>query len=118
MCSVLCTMRFHALIRAKADPRRASVRRDLAKYARSVGASRQLLKAAMPGLATLSYPALVVWAAEDRVMPISTGRELAAAIPSARFVEIKDSYTLVPIDQPTRLSQEIRLFISSDRTAG
>jgi pimeloyl-ACP methyl ester carboxylesterase len=36
------------------------------------------------GLAALSCPALVVWATEDRVMPIATGRELAAAIPTCR----------------------------------
>jgi pimeloyl-ACP methyl ester carboxylesterase len=93
----------------------SGVRRDLAKYARSVRASRQVLKAAMNGLATLSCPALVVWAAEDRVMPLATGRELAAAIPSSRFVEIEDSYTLVALDQPARLAREIRLFASSQR---
>jgi len=91
------------------------VRRDLAKYTRSVRASRQVLKAAMKGLASLSCPALVVWAADDRVMPIATGRELAAGIPSSRFVEIEDSYTLVPLDQPARLAREIRLFVSSRR---
>lgn len=91
------------------------IRRDLAKYARSVRASRLVLKAAMKDLATLSCPALVVWAAEDRVMPIATGRELAAGIPSSRFVEIDDSYTLVPLDQPARLAREVRLFASGQR---
>ena len=90
----------------------SGVRRDLAKYARSVRASRQVLKAAMKGLSTLSCPALVVWATEDRVMPIATGRGLAATIPSARFVEIDDSYTLIPLDQPVRLAQQIMLFIA------
>lgn len=93
----------------------SGVRRDLAKYARSVRASRQVLKAATKGLATLSCPALVVWAAEDRVMPLATGRELAAAIPSSCFVEIEDSYTLVPLDQPARLARQIRLFVTSQR---
>ena len=91
----------------------SGVRRDLAKYAGSVRASRQQLRAATTGLATLSCPALVVWAAEDRVMPIATGRELARNIPSCRFVEIEDSYTLIPLDQPARLAQEIRLFVTS-----
>jgi len=48
-------------------------------------------------------------------MPLATGRELAAAIPSSRFVEIEDSYTLVALDQPARLAREIRLFASSQR---
>lgn len=93
----------------------SGVRRDLAKYARSVRASRLVLKAAMKGLATLSCPALVVWAAEDRVMPLTTGRELAAGIPSSRFVEIEDSYTLIPLDQPARLAREVRSFVSGQR---
>ena len=93
----------------------SGVRRDLAKYARSVRASRLVLKAAMKDLSTLSCPALVVWAAEDRVMPIATGRELAAGIPTSRFVEIEDSYTLVPLDQPARLAREIRSFVSGQR---
>jgi len=43
---------------------------------------------------------LVVWAAGDRVMPPERGRRLAALLPQGRLVEVDDSYTLIPLDQP------------------
>jgi len=52
-----------------------------------------------------------VWAAQDRVMPPEHGRRLADLLPDARLVEIEDSYTLVPLDQPARLATEIRRFL-------
>jgi len=49
-------------------------------------------------------PTLVAWAAEDRVMPPSHGRRLAELMPQARLVEIADSHTLIPEDQPAVLT--------------
>jgi pimeloyl-ACP methyl ester carboxylesterase len=57
-------------------------------------------------------PVLVAWAAEDRVMPREHGPRLAALFPDARLVEIPDSYTLVPEDQPGPLAQAIREFVA------
>jgi pimeloyl-ACP methyl ester carboxylesterase len=45
-------------------------------------------------------PTLVVSAAHDRIAPPAFGRELAAAIPGARFVEIADAGHAVPIQCP------------------
>jgi pimeloyl-ACP methyl ester carboxylesterase len=42
----------------------------------------------------------VVWAAEDRVMPPEHGRGLAQLLPDARLIEVEDTYTLIPEDQP------------------
>jgi pimeloyl-ACP methyl ester carboxylesterase len=56
-------------------------------------------------------PALVVWAAEDRLMPPEHGRRLAELLPDARLVEIDDSYTLIPEDQPGELARSIREFV-------
>jgi pimeloyl-ACP methyl ester carboxylesterase len=56
-------------------------------------------------------PALVVWAAEDRVMPPEHGRRLAELLPDARLVEVADSYTLVPLDQPASLAGAVRDFV-------
>ena len=56
-------------------------------------------------------PALVVWASEDRVMPPEHGRRLAELLPHGRLVEIDDSYTLIPLDQPNRLAAAIRSFV-------
>jgi len=54
---------------------------------------------------------LVVWAADDRLMPIASGRRLADAFPNSRFVEVAGSYTLVTEDQPAELSAHLREFI-------
>ena len=56
-------------------------------------------------------PALIVWATEDRVMPPEHGRRLAELLPNARLIEIPDSYTLIPEDQPSELANAIRQFI-------
>ncbi len=66
---------------------------------------------ATAALPSFHRPALVVWAAEDRVMPPEHGRRLADLLPDSRLVEIADSYTLVPLDQPAELSAAIRNFV-------
>lgn len=88
------------------------IRRDLARYLRA--AKKGDMLAAAEGLRTFDRPALVVWAAEDRVMPREHGRRLAELLPHGRLVEIADSYTLIPEDQPGQLARAIRQFIRSD----
>jgi pimeloyl-ACP methyl ester carboxylesterase len=68
-------------------------------------------------LARFNRPALVVWASEDRLMPPEHGRRLAELLPDARLVEIADSYTLMPEDQPHELVRCIREFVRGDRLA-
>jgi pimeloyl-ACP methyl ester carboxylesterase len=43
-------------------------------------------------------------------MPPEHGRRLARLLPHARLVEVADSYTLIPLDQPQRIAQLIREF--------
>jgi pimeloyl-ACP methyl ester carboxylesterase len=38
------------------------------------------------------------------------GRRLAELLPQGRLIEVDDSYTLIPLDQPARLAQTIREF--------
>jgi pimeloyl-ACP methyl ester carboxylesterase len=45
-------------------------------------------------------------------LPREHGARLAALFPDARLVEIDDSYTLIPEDQPKRLARAIREFLS------
>ncbi len=80
----------------------AAIRRDLAKYARGAKGVRDEFCAATERLRSFDRPALVIWAAEDRVMPIEHGRRLAELLPKGRLVSIADSYTLIPEDQPRR----------------
>jgi pimeloyl-ACP methyl ester carboxylesterase len=86
------------------------IRRDLTKYLRA--AKRSDMLAAAEGLRSFDRPALVVWAKEDRVMPTEHGRRFASLLPHARLVEISDSYTLIPEDQPGPLATCIREFIA------
>jgi pimeloyl-ACP methyl ester carboxylesterase len=59
-------------------------------------------------------PVLVVWAAEDRVMPPEHGPRLADLFPRGGLVEISDSYTLIPEDQSAKLAAQIREFVSTE----
>ena len=44
-------------------------------------------------------------------MPPEHGRRLAGMLPQGRLVEIADSYTLIPEDQPVELARAIRVFV-------
>ncbi len=89
---------------------RSEIRRDAVRMLRAAAADTRFLLAAAERLADFSRPALVVWASQDRVMPPEHGRRLAKLLPQGRLVEIDDSYTLIPLDQPVRLAQVIREF--------
>jgi pimeloyl-ACP methyl ester carboxylesterase len=90
-----------------------AIRRDLRKYAGDTRQGRQQLAKANSRLSGFGKPVLVVWAAEDKVMPIQAGRRLAESFPHSRFVEIPDSRTLLPIDQPRALADAIATFVSN-----
>jgi pimeloyl-ACP methyl ester carboxylesterase len=87
------------------------IRRDAVRVLRAVAAEPQLMLDAARCLPSFDRPALVVWASQDRVMPPEHGRRLAELLPQGRLVEIPDSYTLIPQDQPAKLAQIIRDFM-------
>jgi pimeloyl-ACP methyl ester carboxylesterase len=87
------------------------IRRDAVRVLRAVAAEPQLMLDAARCLPSFDRPALVVWASQDRVMPAEHGRRLAELLPQGRLVEIPDSYTLIPQDQPAELAQIIRDFM-------
>src|SRR5260221_6786417 len=84
-------------------------RRDLTKYVQTLDKGDML--AAAERLRHFDRPALVVWAPEGRVNPREHGRRLAELLPHGRLIEIADSYTLIPEDQPGELARAIRQFI-------
>jgi pimeloyl-ACP methyl ester carboxylesterase len=86
------------------------IRRDAVRMLRAAASDTGLLLAAAERLPGFDRPALVVWANEDRVMPPEHGRRLAELLPLGRLVEIADSYTLIPLDQPAALAELIRDF--------
>jgi pimeloyl-ACP methyl ester carboxylesterase len=92
--------------------RSAAIRRDLKKYVSGVKQAKEQLLAATERLAAFERPVMIAWPPEDRVMPIEHGRRLADMLPRGHLVEIPDSYTLIPEDQPALLAAHIRGFIA------
>ena len=86
-----------------------AIRRDTVRMLRAIDG--RAVAEATAALPSFHRPGLVVWAAEDRVMPPEHGRRLADLLPDSRLVEIADSYTLVPLDQPAALAGTIRDFV-------
>ncbi|MPZ93463.1 MAG: alpha/beta fold hydrolase [Propionibacteriales bacterium] len=75
------------------------------------------LLAAAPSLRAFTGPALIVWATEDRVMPVDHATRLAEHLPNARVSLVEDSYTLMPLDQPQPLAGLIAAHIREAETA-
>ena len=92
------------------------IRRETVRMLRAMFADKRLLLRAAESLPAFDRPALVVWAADDRVMPPDHGRRLAGLLADARLREIPGSYTLIPLDQPAQLADAIREFTSSPTT--
>jgi pimeloyl-ACP methyl ester carboxylesterase len=87
------------------------IRRDIARYVRS--SDKGDLLVAAERLRTFDRPTLVIWASEDRVMPPEHGRRFAKLLPHAHLIEIADSYTFIPEDQPLKLASYIHEFIAN-----
>jgi pimeloyl-ACP methyl ester carboxylesterase len=89
------------------------IRRDYKKYAGDTKRGRRDLLAATDALKSFDRPVLVVWATEDRIMPLEHGRRLVEIFPNSHLVEIADSYTLIPEDQPTLLAAHLGAFAAA-----
>lgn len=87
-----------------------AIRRDFMKFAGGAPGKEQLLELA-EGQRKFTKPVLVVWADQDTMMPAEHGPRLAAHYPDARLEIVKDSSTLVPIDQPEVLAGLLRSFV-------
>lgn len=85
------------------------VRADVKRMMSQV--NRADLLAAAEDLRSFTGPALIAWAAEDRVMPVADATRLADHLPNARVSLVEDSYTLMPLDQPEQLAALVSEFI-------
>ncbi|HEY6760005.1 MAG TPA: alpha/beta hydrolase [Baekduia sp.] len=90
-----------------------AIRRDATRVLRAIGRDRRVLVDAAARLPRFDRPALVVWAAEDRVMPPDHGERLARLLPDARLVTLDDTSTLIPLDQPEALAAAIAEFAAT-----
>lgn len=87
------------------------VKRDLKKV--TTGMNKRYTLEAAEKLRSSELPVLLTWASGDRLFPLKYAQRLAADTPNARIVEIPDSATFVPLDQPQRLADEIASFVGA-----
>jgi len=84
------------------------VKHDLKKV--TIGMSKRYTLEAAEKLRTANLPLLLAWAPGDRVFPLKYAERLAGEVPDARIVQIPDSRTFVPLDQPQRLADAVAEF--------
>lgn len=87
-----------------------AIRRDVRRYAGDAMRGKHDLARASAALPSFEKPVLVVWDEEGAMMPNREGRRLAESFPNSTYLELPDCYTLIPIDQPAALADEIRKF--------
>lgn len=82
----------------------------LAHVLRGVIARQPSIASLAPTLATVAIPTLVVVGARDR-SSLAPSRDLAAALPAARLVEIPDAGHLVNLAQPAEFNAAVGAFL-------
>jgi pimeloyl-ACP methyl ester carboxylesterase len=85
------------------------VKRDLKKV--TIGMNKRYTLEAAEKLRGSDLPILFAWAPGDRVFPLKYAERLAGEVANAKIVQIPDSRTFVPFDQPQRLAEEIAAFV-------
>ncbi len=90
------------------------VRRDLLKHARAPF-DRADLTRATEALRAFTGDALVLWIADDTVMPHDHGRRFAELLPNGRLVELSDCYVLAMMDRPDVVANELAAFLGRTR---
>ncbi|MBV5243672.1 alpha/beta hydrolase [Mycolicibacterium sp. PAM1] len=88
-----------------------AIRRDLVKFAIGAPPRARLLEMSEQ-MRTFDRPVLVIWAREDRMMPLEHADRLVELYPDATKIVVDDSWTLIPEDQPAAMAQALRDFVS------
>ncbi|MFD1812494.1 alpha/beta fold hydrolase [Rhodococcus gannanensis] len=92
---------------ATRDP---EIRRDLVKFATGAPSKARLLEMS-ERMRSFDRPVLVVWAREDRMMPLAHADRLVELFPNASKIVVDDSWTLIPEDQPETMVEVLRTFV-------
>lgn len=87
------------------------VKRDAKKV--TAGMNKRYTLEAAEKLRGSDLPILLAWAPGDRFFPLSYAERLAAEAGNARIVQVPDSKTFVPLDQPGRLADLIAEFAAA-----
>ena len=64
-------------------------------------------------LGRITAPTLVVWGANDRLLPLAYGEAYATGIPGARLVVIDECGHLPPFEQPARFVEAVLKFLEA-----
>ena len=75
------------------------------------GASTEVVhRAGATLIESWTKPTLLIWSSEDPVFPLEHARRYADALPNAELVEIDDSYSFTPEDQPAAVADALASF--------
>ncbi len=85
--------------------RSRAVRRDLVTYATAPDFS--VIDEACQALTDFDGPTLLLWSRTDRMMPYAHAVAISQTLPRARLVTFEDGGSLLQIDEPARVAQEI-----------
>jgi 3-oxoadipate enol-lactonase len=66
-----------------------------------------------PELPRITVPTLVICGEHDVIAPVKEMREMAAAMPNAKFVEIPGAGHMAPLEQPQIVNSEVQAFLSN-----
>lgn len=88
---------------------RRAIREDAVRLLSGVDPQRTVRAA--EELRAFDRPALLAWAAEDKLFPVEHAHRLASILPAARVELVEDSYTFVSEDQPGRLADLVGTFV-------
>ncbi|HET7509522.1 MAG TPA: alpha/beta hydrolase [Solirubrobacterales bacterium] len=89
----------------------SAVMRDAKKV--TAGMNKRYTLAAAEKLRDSQLPIRLLWAPGDKYFPISYAERLASEAGNANIVQIPDAKTFVPLDQPSRVADEIAKFIET-----
>lgn len=108
----------NAILEAFLSPARRDrgVLRDLRKFL--IGVSNRYTLAAAQKFGQVAIPVLIVWGQDDWLFPMRFAQRLKAAFPHVRLVQVADSRTFIPEDQPDVLVQHITEFSASRSVIG
>lgn len=62
----------------------------------------------------IRQPTLIIWGGLDPLIPLAVGRQIAAAIPNSRLVVLGNSWHRPHVEQPERVVEEIKRFLSPE----
>lgn len=91
------------------------IRRETARFINAMDSGDTI--AVVDRLRGLDKPALLLWAREDRHFPFAHAKRWAQILPDARVVDVADSYTFVPLDQPDTVADQIAQFVARENVA-